>query len=286
MDRNRSAFQQFLQQKGNLYWLLVLNLLLRLGIVFSSNLGNDEVYYVLYALYPDWSFFDHPPMVGALIRLFSFNLATISNDVFVRLGSIILGTLNLLIIYRIGSLLKNRTTGFIAAVLLSASFYSSLIVGTFILPDTPQSTFWLLAVYCFILYIWNMGEKKLPLYFFGVSVGLAMLSKYHGIYLWLGAFIYFLFFDRKGLLRPALWGSVLISFLFFIPVIYWNLISDYSGINYHMDRVGNRDLIPSIKFFFPEFFGQIFYNNPINFYLIVLGLIILYRKRRNLMDPK
>ena len=54
--------------------LLSVSALLRGFLAFFLEFGNDEVYYWTYALYPDWSHFDHPPMVGFMMQLFSGNL--------------------------------------------------------------------------------------------------------------------------------------------------------------------------------------------------------------------
>ena len=61
--------------RKRLYYLAVISLILRMIIAGFTELGNDEVYYRLYALYPDWSHFDHPLMIGLVMQLFSFNLA-------------------------------------------------------------------------------------------------------------------------------------------------------------------------------------------------------------------
>ena len=44
--------------------LLVVSAVVRGLLAAWMEFGNDEVYYWTYALYPDWSHFDHPPMVG------------------------------------------------------------------------------------------------------------------------------------------------------------------------------------------------------------------------------
>ena len=38
--------------------------LLHLAIGASIGLSVDEAHYLLYAAHPDWSYFDHPPLVG------------------------------------------------------------------------------------------------------------------------------------------------------------------------------------------------------------------------------
>ena len=46
--------------------LVVFMSLLHLFLAFQAELGGDEAHYALYGLMPDWSYFDHPPMVGWL----------------------------------------------------------------------------------------------------------------------------------------------------------------------------------------------------------------------------
>ena len=113
--------------------------------------GNDEVYYWTYALYPDWSHFDHPPMVGWVIQLFSLNLL-FDSEFFIRLASVVLMTADTYIIYRIGKDLKDKRTGLYAALLYTASIYAFVITGIFIMPDTPLMLFWLLAIWMAVRY--------------------------------------------------------------------------------------------------------------------------------------
>jgi hypothetical protein len=283
---SKKAFESFLISPKSIAWIIVINLIVRVALIPFTCLGIDEVYYTLYALYPDFSYFDHPPMVGLLIRLSTFNLAFIFNDFFVRLGSIVIGSLNIYLIFRIGTLLKDKAAGLIAALIISSSFYCSVIIGIFIIPDTPLSIFWLLSLFLFLKHISGDEKTKHFLYAFGVAVGFALLSKYQAIFLWFGAIIYFLVYDRKALLKAKFWFSGLISILIFSPVIWWNFTSKYSGLNYHAGRVGNSSWIPSLKFFFREFFGQIFYVNPFSFVLIVLSLIYIFKKGLRHTDPK
>ncbi len=275
----------FLGRKDSIYWIISVNLLARLTVAASTTLSNDEVYYVLYAQYPDWSYYDHPPLVGALIWLTTVGLSLVDHELLVRGGSLVLGTVNLWLAYRLGTIIEDRLTGVVAALMLTASFYSSVIVGTAIIPDTPQSTGWLLAIFFFVRYIRPDSRRPSQLLLFGGLVGLAMLLKYHAVYLWGGAVLYFLRYDRTAFRRPAFWGALVITGVLFFPVVRWNLTSDYSGIGYHANRVGSDSWLPSVKYFPAEFFGQIAYHNPANAYLIGLGLVLLYRRRAALLSP-
>ena len=104
----------------SLILLLSVSALLRGFFAYFLEFGNDEVYYWTYAMFPDWSHFDHPPMVGWFIQLFSCNLL-FSSEFFVRLSSVVFMTLNTYLIYLIGKLVKNEQTGFYAALLYTAS---------------------------------------------------------------------------------------------------------------------------------------------------------------------
>jgi hypothetical protein len=42
--------------------LILATLVLRLFWSAAMEVANDEAYHYLFAVYPDWSFFDHPPM--------------------------------------------------------------------------------------------------------------------------------------------------------------------------------------------------------------------------------
>lgn len=274
---------QFLRDKNFIYKLLIFNFVLRFAVAVFSTLGNDEVYYTLYAKYPDYGYFDHPPMVGWFIWLTTFGMHCIS-EFFVRFSSLVFGSFNIFLVYLIGENLRNEISGNLAALLASASFYVSVISGVFILPDTPQSIFWMLSLWIFIKFLDKKTNSLLIL--FGVFVGFALLSKYHAVYLWLGAGLYALFFDRKILLKPAFWLSICISFLIFAPNIYWNLHSTYSGIGYHEGRVGSGSLLPNFKFFFPELFGQIFYNNPFNAFLVISALVLLKKNTSAYLNSK
>ncbi|MDO5608129.1 MAG: glycosyltransferase family 39 protein [Capnocytophaga sp.] len=277
MDVGSSSFiKRVFHYRYAIVVLIISNLALRLPVALYTNLGVDEVYYTLYARYLDWAYFDHPPMVGWLIWGTTLG-GLLRDEFFVRLGALFVGSFNLLIIYHIGILIKNKTAGIIAALLLSASFYGSVITGVFILPDTPQSLCWLLAMFFFVKYI--KFQRGSQLVYFGVAVGLALLSKYHAVFLWVGAALYILARDRSVLRKPQLYIGLIASVILLIPVLLWNHQSPYSGIAYHEARVSFGNYIPNFKHFFPEFFGQIFYNNPFNAALIFMSAVVLIRQK-------
>jgi hypothetical protein len=76
------------QYSKKVLWLILIVSIVKLVTASLIELGNDEVYYWTYAIQPDWNHFDHPPMVGWMIRLTSLNLYW-ATEVSLRLGSVL-----------------------------------------------------------------------------------------------------------------------------------------------------------------------------------------------------
>ena len=287
-----------------LIWLLAISAVLRGILAAWMEFGNDEVYYWAYALYPDWSHFDHPPMVGWVIQLFSLNLL-FDSEFFIRLASVVFMTANTYIIYRIGKDIKDARTGLYAALLYTASIYAFVITGIFIMPDTPLILFWLLAIWMAVKYL----KVKVPepiegptdfktvlryfdklstqqprfLLLFGLFAGLAMLSKYSGVFLWVGMGLYILIFNRKQLKNPYLYLSLLISAICCIPILYWNLQNDFISFSFHSERVGGNSI--NFSTFGTELAGEFLYNNPIVFVLAFIAIFVALKKKINMEKP-
>ena len=262
-----------------LFGLLATSVIVRGMLAAWMEFGNDEVYYWTYALYPDWSHFDHPPMVGWVIQLFSLNLL-LDSEFFIRLASVIFMTADTYIIYRIGKDLKDARTGLYAALLYTASIYTFVITGIFIMPDTPLMLFWLLAVWMAVKYFKKesaLRQAQGPLLLFGLFAGLAMLSKYSGAFLWVGMALYILIFNRKQLKNPYLYLALLISAVCCIPVLYWNIKYNFVSLSFHSERVGGGAI--NFGTFGTELAGEFFYNNPVLFILAIVTIIAAFKKR-------
>ncbi len=255
--------------------------LLRMIVAATLELGNDEVYYQAYAQQLQWNYFDHPPMVALIIRCSTLNLF-LNNEFFIRLGSVICAAAGTWLIYKIGKFIRNEQTGLIAAILYSTSFYSSVIAGIFILPDSPQVVFWLLAMYSMIgIFKSETGIKTQNLYFIllGVSTGLCIMSKVHGIFLWLGFSAYLVLYRRDILKSPMLWFSVVISIIIISPIFFWNLNNQFVTYTYHQNRIGFLGGHPDLSHLFQQVLGSVFYSNPVNFIIYILAVYTLLKHR-------
>ncbi len=247
------------------------------------SLGNDEAYYYTYALYPALSHFDHPPMVGWVIQLFSLNLH-LSSEFFIRLGAVVAGSVNTWLMYCIGKQLRDELTGWYAALLYTASIYGFVIIGIFILPDTPQSVFWLAAI-LFLLKAFSGGIDLIAKRRFllaSVFIGLALLSKYTTAYLWLGMIIYILVYNRKWLQTVCFYLAHLIMALLFLPVMIWNAQNGFVSFLFHSGRVEPVASAFTPDYFLTEILGEALYTNPVTLVLILIALASFFgRKFKN-----
>jgi hypothetical protein len=268
-------------RSNRLFWLIITSLCLRIIVAYATELTNDEVYYYTYALHLQWNYFDHPPGVAILIRLSTFNLL-FANELFVRLGSIVCAAIGTWVSYETGKLIRNERTGFYAAILYNTSIYSSIIAGTFILPDSPQIICWLAALYTGIKIVSvNEDHKKIKLQnwlLFGLLCGICILCKIHGLFLWVGLGLYILFYNRKMLSDARLYLSFIITLVLISPIIIWNVNNNFITYTYHSDRVAVHSFSIHGDDFLQAFLGQVFYYNPVNVFLIVRSMFFLRKE--------
>lgn len=282
---HKHRHQLFLMKINKVLYLVLITSVIRIVLASLLELGNDEVYYYTYALHLQKNYFDHPPAVGILIKLFTFNLY-FQSEVFVRLGAIVFAAIGTLLSYQIGRLVRNERTGWFAAILYNTSIYSSIIAGTFILPDSPQVVFWLAALYA-MLRIVQLDKKRshIPVKYWlwaGVLNGLCIMCKVHGIFLWGGMALYILLYNRKMLANPWLYISVVITAIIISPIVLWNVENNFITWRYHSERVTVNRFEIDKSGFGQTIVGQIFYNNPFN--VIVTILAVAFLRRRKLME--
>jgi 4-amino-4-deoxy-L-arabinose transferase-like glycosyltransferase len=265
--------------KKRIWILIVAATIIHCIIAATINLGNDEVYYWTYALHLRWNYFDHPPVIALLIRLFTFNLHA-HYAFFVRLPAIISSAIATYIIFKTGTLIRNEQTGWYAALLYTTSLYSSIIAGTFILPDSPQMVFWMAAIYILIKIFKEPASDKKYWIYFGILAGICTMCKVHGIFLWAGAGLYILLFKRKELLNGWIYLAFLITAIIVSPIIIWNINNHFITYTYHSSRVVITHSGFNITSFVREITGEFFYNNPVNYILTWIAVAAILKGRK------
>lgn len=255
----------------NLIILILIASLIRLFLAFNLELGNDEVYYWTYSQNLQWNYFDHPPMIAILLRLFTLNLKLQSIEGFLRLGSLFCSALSTFLIYRFTSEISTPKAGFFAALLYTATLFGSLICGLLVMPDAPQMVFWLLSLGCTVGILKNERSWYSWLSL-GLFSGLCIMSKVHGIFLWFGLGMYILVYNRKilGSIQPYI--AFLICLLIISPIGIWNVQNHFITYRFHSARVSLHSLDISPLNFLKEILGQMGYFNPIIFGLSIWSL--------------
>lgn len=259
--------------------LIVFATTVRCIVACCIGLGNDEVYYRLYAEQLQWNYFDHPPMVGWLIRTTTINL-WLDNELCIRLGAIISAAITTWLLYCCGKKLSSAYSGFIAAALYTATIYGSIITGTFILPDSPQMVCWVAGLYLLIGitgYTHINRTKKRKLLLFGIVAGLGMLCKIHTAFLWLGFLLYIVFHNRQWFKEPVLYIAGLITLVLFYPVIRWNIDHNFVTYLYHGNRVNIAHSGLNLNALGAFTVGQIFYTNPVLFPYMVIATAAAFK---------
>lgn len=263
--------------RQRLFYLLLFTALFKLIIAGLIELGNDEVYYYTYALQPDWNHFDHPGMIGWLIRITTINLFWL-NEVSMRLGAIIGCAVSTYFIFETGKMISTEKTGWYAALIYNFSVYTGIIAGLFILPDSPQMPFWTASLYLMSRILFNEEDKKSWIWLMlGLMIGLAALSKVHGLYLWVGFGLFILIKKIKWLLNWRLYAAIIVSAICVLPILFWNIQNNFITYKFHSGRVTHHQI--EIDSLIREILGEFAYQNPIIFILIIISIIYLIRNK-------
>ncbi len=204
--------------------MIIWGLITRTVIATFLQPGFDEAYYYNYTLYPNISYFDHPPLVG-LVTGFGIWLTGEVSQLTIRLGSLFLYTGTLIFLYLTSvKLFAVKVATLTLAIVTTIPFFQ-VGFGILILPDSPLMFFWS-ACLCLAAHEFfdDLYKPSYRLAGIGLLVGLACLGKYHGLILGLGLLGFCLVNPPHRLVWRSPW--TLIGFGLFLvtisPVLIWN----------------------------------------------------------------
>lgn len=218
-------------------WLLlaaIASLALRLWIAYGLPITGDEAYFYWWGVYPDWSYYDHPPMVGWLVALM---LQFVGDATWaLRLPAVLLPpALGALLWWTLKPLDRERAAW---AVLL---FWLAPInwINSLITTDTPL-IFWSLLSVALLVRAERRARldgRAWALYALsGLFLGCAFLSKYFSVVLGLAYLVYFAAYRRER------WRAFTLLVLCALPGpainIAWNMSHGWANI---MFNVFNRN---------------------------------------------
>lgn len=213
-------------------------------LAFFIDLGADEAHYALYGLMPDWSYFDHPPLVGWLQIIPMWLLPF---DWGARIVPIILFVILNLLLYRLTLVLYPKISvwlGFWSLVLLNTAILFNLM-GFGMLPDNPLMVI-ILAIILVVVKLLEKQTLKLWIYL-GILVGLAALAKYTAITL-VASFLLILIVEKRlyWLRQKGIYLAIIIALILILPILYWNAEHDWASFIYQLEH-GTKSSIWSIE---------------------------------------
>lgn len=249
-----------------LIWLLAGISLVHVMLGFALGLSGDEAHYAMYAAMPDWSYYDHPPLVGwvqwplvaagapdGVLRLIP-NLvwvvtAWLMFDITRQLalqqgqagshvpasGSRVSNTQSL--VWPGNSADRAQRAGLWAVAAFGVAPVLH-ILGIGLLPDTLLML-WGAAVMRHLLPMLRSAQacSLRNWLVLGALLGLAGLSKYTAVFLAAGVVAALVgVHGWRVLARPAPWLAVLLAVLIILPVLLWNAAHDWLSFRYQLNH--------------------------------------------------
>lgn len=243
MTDESSFYRRRLDATGWVVATIAAGAVVRFLIAATIGLGVDESYAVAVARDISWSYFDHPPLhfwiAGTVARLARTEAAVVVRMPFV-LG--FAGTT--WFTFSIARRLFGEWAGVWAAALLNVSAVFSLSTGGWVLPDGPLMLLTTASVDRISAILFddaaNRGVGAWALA--GLFAGLAMLSKYHGVFVLAGTAGFLLTTPRfrRLLATPGPWIGTAIAFACIIPVIAWNREHHWASFAFQGARAAPR----------------------------------------------
>lgn len=248
----------------------------------------QDAYYYFYSEHIDLSYFDHPPMVAYMLKLFSTIFG--KSVSILKLADFITTLFSFAGFYYLSTFFLSKTKAF-----KTAAFYATTLMLTILsintTPDVPLIFFWTLSLIA--LYKAVFENKLLFWILSGILIGLTFDSKYTGLFLLFGLVI-FLVFSKKH--RHFLFSKeILLTIVFFIitisPIFIWNIQNDWISFKFQSSERASSILDFN---FTPElFFGNLGTQMMMLIPFLYLGMIYMFYKigrkiitKRNLPNDK
>lgn len=273
--------------------LIISTFIIRVLIAKYTGLGIGESYYFRGALKLDLSYFDQPPLFFWLGWLSIKTLGL--NTLGLRFPSVLLFAGTSWLLFLITRMIFNARSGFWAVVILNLSAVFTVPVACWFQPDAPLMFFWLLSTYFIVQLLFNKNSdgttakrSNTHIYFLwiliGISMGLATLSKYHVLFLFVGVFLFIINNkdQRHWLKHPGPYLAILISLAFAFPIFWWNYHNHWVSFVFQGSRAGAQHGHFKLHFdwFFRSIAGQAVWLLPWIWVPIMGQLVKSYKDRK------
>ena len=248
-------------------------LLLKILMAVWLPLGVAEARCWAHAVYPDWSYFDHPPMLSWILQVFNPR-AQLVHPFFLRIPAILISGAMAWFLFIFFTRRGMPKTGFYSGLVYLGSVYFSLVAGTMITPASVALLFWLPAL-MLAVHIFVFPPRQVPfslVALFAILLALAFLSHYSAFFLWVGTGLYVTVCRRKWLVNWRWYTGFALFVLCIYPLIHGYRSTDFLSLAFHLGKL-DQGLEALHWGAIWEFLAiQCLYQSPVIFALIVLSL--------------
>ncbi|BBB90139.1 MAG TPA: glycosyltransferase family 39 protein [Methylomusa anaerophila] len=239
-------------------------IIINLGYNAFLPLHPDEAYYWTWSQNLQLSYFDHPPLIAYLIKLFTLFS---TNEWSIRLVSVFCLSVSSWLVYRLAAEMFSGTVA--ALSLLIFLFIPITQIGfQVVTPDAPLILFWTGTVYFSYQAIFR--NKVRYLYFAGLTGGFMLLSKYTGILLFPALLVFLMASKHRRLLGSShFYSAALLAGLIFSPVLFWNWQHDWISFKFQYGHGMAQNKVFDIETLGQYVAGQAGIINPVFFLAMI-----------------
>ncbi len=227
---------------------------IKLLLAYFFPITSDEAYFYTWVSRPDFTYYDHPPMTGWMVYLFS----QLGRHIFFpRLFTILCGALVAMGMYGFVARLTGNTE---KACLVSLFYLLSPLHMLFVLIATDTPLFLFVFACGLLLDLGLRRSKRFIVFLSGLCLGLAILSKYFAGLLLVAYLIYLLIRrDRRALMNGLVWLAGALPLI--LLHLYWNYNHCWTNVLFNVIN-RNRDVHLNIAGFFTFLGFQAYLSTP------------------------
>ncbi len=221
-------------------WVTVVGTLARLVMAWVLPYGTGEAYYIASARTLQWSWFDQPPLFLWLVWAWK-TVTGFEAPFLVRLPFVALFVGSTVLMWTLARLLFGAWAAGIAVLLLNIAPVFGLSVASWVQPDGPLILLWLaVSLMAARLMLVEPRPDNAVLWWVGIGLllGLALLAKYHALFLIAGIGLFALTTrgQRSWVIHPGPWIAMALALLCFLPVVLWNAGHDWASFAFQGGR--------------------------------------------------
>lgn len=252
-------------------WIAILFVtLLRLVFIPLMGMMPQDAYYFFYSQHLSLSYFDHPPAIAWMLRIFT---TVFGRHVFaLKLADSVVTALTVVMFYQLAGLFLSRARQQRALILLLSTLMVT-ILGLVSTPDIPLLLMWTITLR--FLYYAVFDNRKWSWIAAGVFMGLAFDSKYTAVLLPAGLLVFLVLSKphRRWLLSGWYWASMLCFVIMTLPVVIWNMRNGFASFRFQ-SASRMQDASHGITFNPLDFLGVVGHQSalllPVLFFFLLL----------------